>query len=289
MLNTPWFLLCFNAAASSFICVCWAVVLLCWCCVLKVLEQTGFYQCNFPNTWNRPEWPCLCLEHSAWMWRIPGTTATSANCWDSSTRRTFPTPSAWPTGCTGTSPTSLIRFVGQRETVEFVQTVSSKKLELCCRFQTFLGSTGKHYRAELEPVDFRTAAEASRININSWVEKQTQGGWGLGGFLPCWHPNITLQVENTGLERKRIHFILQVKLRTCWSRESWPVTPDWCWSMPSTSRANGRSSSRRTTPNKHNFAWTRWPSPAARSRTMQTTIHTIFTSGFSSSYLPCKF
>ncbi|CAF98804.1 unnamed protein product, partial [Tetraodon nigroviridis] len=34
---------------------------------------------------------------------------------------------------------------------------------------------GKHYRAELESVDFQSAAEASRIHINSWVEKQTEG------------------------------------------------------------------------------------------------------------------
>uniref|UniRef100_A0A674NDM3 Serpin B6 n=1 Tax=Takifugu rubripes TaxID=31033 RepID=A0A674NDM3_TAKRU len=33
----------------------------------------------------------------------------------------------------------------------------------------------KHYRAELESVDFRAAAETSRSNINSWVEKQTEG------------------------------------------------------------------------------------------------------------------
>uniref|UniRef100_A0A674NRB5 Leukocyte elastase inhibitor n=1 Tax=Takifugu rubripes TaxID=31033 RepID=A0A674NRB5_TAKRU len=39
----------------------------------------------------------------------------------------------------------------------------------------FLGSTKKHYRAELESVDFRAAAETSRSNINSWVEKQTEG------------------------------------------------------------------------------------------------------------------
>lgn len=43
------FLLCFNAAASSFICVCWVVVHLCWCFVFKVLEHTGIDQCNFPN------------------------------------------------------------------------------------------------------------------------------------------------------------------------------------------------------------------------------------------------
>uniref|UniRef100_A0A668AZZ9 Serpin B6 n=1 Tax=Myripristis murdjan TaxID=586833 RepID=A0A668AZZ9_9TELE len=40
----------------------------------------------------------------------------------------------------------------------------------------FLADTKKHYDAELESVDFKTSAETARININSWVEKQTQGG-----------------------------------------------------------------------------------------------------------------
>uniref|UniRef100_A0A674PDK4 Serpin B6 n=1 Tax=Takifugu rubripes TaxID=31033 RepID=A0A674PDK4_TAKRU len=39
----------------------------------------------------------------------------------------------------------------------------------------FVEVCGKHYRAELESVDFRAAAETSRSNINSWVEKQTEG------------------------------------------------------------------------------------------------------------------
>uniref|UniRef100_A0A668AU62 Leukocyte elastase inhibitor n=1 Tax=Myripristis murdjan TaxID=586833 RepID=A0A668AU62_9TELE len=38
----------------------------------------------------------------------------------------------------------------------------------------FLADTKKHYDAELESVDFKTSAETARININSWVEKQTQ-------------------------------------------------------------------------------------------------------------------
>ncbi|XP_036934237.1 leukocyte elastase inhibitor-like [Acanthopagrus latus] len=38
----------------------------------------------------------------------------------------------------------------------------------------FLAETKKHYSAELESVDFKTNAEAARVNINSWVEKQTQ-------------------------------------------------------------------------------------------------------------------
>lgn len=42
-------------------------------------------------------------------------------------------------------------------------------------WQTFLGDTKKHYHAELEAVDFKSNAEASRKNINAWVEKQTSG------------------------------------------------------------------------------------------------------------------
>ncbi|XP_076617119.1 leukocyte elastase inhibitor-like isoform X2 [Chaetodon auriga] len=41
--------------------------------------------------------------------------------------------------------------------------------------EDFLGDTRKHYKAELEPVDFITSAEVARLNINNWVEKQTQG------------------------------------------------------------------------------------------------------------------
>ncbi|XP_046880325.1 leukocyte elastase inhibitor-like isoform X2 [Hypomesus transpacificus] len=38
----------------------------------------------------------------------------------------------------------------------------------------FLGDTRKHYDAELETVDFGKNYEAARLNINGWVEKQTQ-------------------------------------------------------------------------------------------------------------------
>ncbi|KAM6953555.1 leukocyte elastase inhibitor-like [Aplochiton taeniatus] len=40
--------------------------------------------------------------------------------------------------------------------------------------QDFLGDTKKHYKAELESVDFVNNSETARVNINSWVEKQTQ-------------------------------------------------------------------------------------------------------------------
>uniref|UniRef100_A0A668AQF9 Leukocyte elastase inhibitor n=1 Tax=Myripristis murdjan TaxID=586833 RepID=A0A668AQF9_9TELE len=38
----------------------------------------------------------------------------------------------------------------------------------------FLADTKKHYDAKLKSVDFKTSAETARININNWVEKQTQ-------------------------------------------------------------------------------------------------------------------
>uniref|UniRef100_A0A4W6G264 Serpin peptidase inhibitor, clade B (ovalbumin), member 1, like 3 n=1 Tax=Lates calcarifer TaxID=8187 RepID=A0A4W6G264_LATCA len=41
--------------------------------------------------------------------------------------------------------------------------------------EDFLTQTRKLYNAELESVDFKTSSEAARVNINSWVEKQTQG------------------------------------------------------------------------------------------------------------------
>ncbi|KAF6716410.1 Leukocyte elastase inhibitor A [Oryzias melastigma] len=41
--------------------------------------------------------------------------------------------------------------------------------------QEFLEQTSSCYNAELESVDFRNKYEEARIQINSWVEKQTQG------------------------------------------------------------------------------------------------------------------
>lgn len=43
-------------------------------------------------------------------------------------------------------------------------------------FQDFLHSTRKHYKAELEQVNFVSEFDAARLNINKWVEAQTQGG-----------------------------------------------------------------------------------------------------------------
>uniref|UniRef100_A0A1A8AD03 Serpin domain-containing protein n=1 Tax=Nothobranchius furzeri TaxID=105023 RepID=A0A1A8AD03_NOTFU len=41
--------------------------------------------------------------------------------------------------------------------------------------QEFLTQTRTNYKSELESVDFRTKYEETRNEINSWVEKQTQG------------------------------------------------------------------------------------------------------------------
>ncbi|XP_053098325.1 leukocyte elastase inhibitor isoform X2 [Pangasianodon hypophthalmus] len=40
--------------------------------------------------------------------------------------------------------------------------------------EKFLSDTKKHYNADLETVDFISNAEAARVNINKWVEKQTK-------------------------------------------------------------------------------------------------------------------
>lgn len=41
--------------------------------------------------------------------------------------------------------------------------------------EDFLKGTRKHYNAELEAVDFISNSAGARLNINNWVEKQTQG------------------------------------------------------------------------------------------------------------------
>ncbi|XP_067223916.1 leukocyte elastase inhibitor-like isoform X2 [Chanodichthys erythropterus] len=47
--------------------------------------------------------------------------------------------------------------------------------EQSCRFvEKFLSDTKSLYQAELETVNFIGQADAARVNINSWVEKQTQ-------------------------------------------------------------------------------------------------------------------
>lgn len=55
-------------------------------------------------------------------------------------------------------------------------------LSLLCACQEFLGDTRKYYDAELETVDFGKNYEAARLNINGWVEKQTQGDYDVAVF-----------------------------------------------------------------------------------------------------------
>ncbi len=40
--------------------------------------------------------------------------------------------------------------------------------------QKFLNDAKKYYEAGLEEVDFQMKSEAARVNINKWVEKNTQ-------------------------------------------------------------------------------------------------------------------
>nr|XP_023689307.1 serpin B6-like [Paramormyrops kingsleyae] len=39
--------------------------------------------------------------------------------------------------------------------------------------EKFLTDSNRHYKGELEPVNFQSDVEAARVNINTWVEKQT--------------------------------------------------------------------------------------------------------------------
>ncbi len=41
--------------------------------------------------------------------------------------------------------------------------------------QKFLNDAKRYYEAGLEEVDFKKKSEAARVNINTWVEKKTQG------------------------------------------------------------------------------------------------------------------
>lgn len=65
-------------------------------------------------------------------------------------------------------------------------------------FQDFLQQTRKFYSAELEGLDFIQNSEAARVHINSWVQKQTQGGRGLTSLKHLqleygsrWPPQLT--------------------------------------------------------------------------------------------------
>ncbi|XP_072306683.1 leukocyte elastase inhibitor-like [Eucyclogobius newberryi] len=59
----------------------------------------------------------------------------------------------------------------------FVLSVANRLYgEQSCKFiKTFLEGTRKYYDAELETVNFMKKADEARIQMNSWVEEQTQG------------------------------------------------------------------------------------------------------------------
>lgn len=58
-----------------------------------------------------------------------------------------------------------------------------------CRlwFQEFLIQSKKHYRAELESVDFKTRSEEVRIDVNHWVQQHTPGGSHLHMYTQSLH------------------------------------------------------------------------------------------------------
>ncbi len=55
--------------------------------------------------------------------------------------------------------------------------LKNKDLEIftLVMLQKFLNDAKRYYEAGLEEVDFKKKSEAARVNINTWVEKKTQG------------------------------------------------------------------------------------------------------------------
>ncbi len=41
--------------------------------------------------------------------------------------------------------------------------------------QKFLNDAERYYEAKVEKADFKKKSEAARVDINKWVEKNTQG------------------------------------------------------------------------------------------------------------------
>ena len=54
--------------------------------------------------------------------------------------------------------------------------------------------TKKFYHAQLETVDFKSKAEDARVNINSWVEKQTQGDCSYRQIYRCRRLILNLEI-----------------------------------------------------------------------------------------------
>uniref|UniRef100_A0A3B4G0H2 Serpin B6 n=1 Tax=Pundamilia nyererei TaxID=303518 RepID=A0A3B4G0H2_9CICH len=86
-----------------------------------------------------------------------------------------------------------------------------------CRlwFQEFLIQSKKHYRAELESVDFKTRSEEVRIDVNNWVQQHTPG-------------NITEVVDEDDLnELTRLVLFTATHFKGIWNKHfSWSETYD---------------------------------------------------------------
>uniref|UniRef100_A0A3Q4H4X9 Leukocyte elastase inhibitor n=1 Tax=Neolamprologus brichardi TaxID=32507 RepID=A0A3Q4H4X9_NEOBR len=88
--------------------------------------------------------------------------------------------------------------------------------EKSCPFtQEFLIQSKKHYRAELESVDFKTRSEEVRIDVNHWVQQHTPG-------------NITEVVDEDDLnELTRLVLFTATHFRGIWNKDfSWSETYD---------------------------------------------------------------
>ncbi|KAM3929059.1 serpin B6-like isoform 2-T2 [Leptodactylus fuscus] len=71
---------------------------------------------------------------------------------------------------------SLISEINKPGTAYLLRTANRLYGEKSFTFlDEFLGSTQKHYHADLQPVDFSAKAEECRKEINSWVEEKTEG------------------------------------------------------------------------------------------------------------------
>ncbi|XP_056618012.1 leukocyte elastase inhibitor-like [Triplophysa dalaica] len=76
----------------------------------------------------------------------------------------------------------------------------------------YISDSQKYYQAGLESVDFKTNAEAERVNINNWVEKQTQGK--INDLLAKGIVN----------DQTRLVLINAIYLKADWARK---FTPEW--------------------------------------------------------------
>ena len=64
--------------------------------------------------------------------------------------------------------------------------------------QTFLEATQKFYNADLKAVDFIGAPEDCRVEINDWVEQQTESKYIKRNWVQSWerHWNTIISMES---------------------------------------------------------------------------------------------